>query len=66
MYQSAQSQESSKSPLRNQGAFSTSIVRRLKAQLADLQDIHSAVTAQLAEIERLPQRLGARAFAGSA
>lgn len=39
-----------------------SIVRRLKKQLADTDAIHQAATAQLAEIERLPQKLLAQAF----
>jgi type I restriction enzyme S subunit len=41
------------------------IVRRLKAQIAEVHQIQAAATAQLAEIERLPQRLLAQAFAGS-
>jgi type I restriction enzyme S subunit len=39
------------------------IVARLKTQLAEADAIHQAATAQLAEIERLPQRLLAQAFA---
>ena len=42
------------------------IARRLQAQLAEAAHIHAAAAAQLAEIERLPQRLLAQAFAGSA
>lgn len=39
-----------------------SIVRRLKKQLAETDAIHQAAIAQLAEIERLPQKLLAQAF----
>lgn len=39
------------------------IAARLKAQLAEADAIHQAAAAQLAEIERLPQRLLAQAFA---
>jgi type I restriction enzyme S subunit len=39
------------------------IVTRLKTQLTEADAIHQAATAQLAEIERLPQRLLAQAFA---
>lgn len=42
------------------------IVARLKAQLAEADAIAQAAAAQLAEIERLPQRLLARAFAAAA
>lgn len=42
------------------------IVTRLKAQLAEADAIAQAATAQLAEIERLPQRLLAQAFAAAA
>ncbi|WP_397572554.1 restriction endonuclease subunit S [Silanimonas sp.] len=41
------------------------IVRRLKAQLAEADAIAKAAAEQLAEIERLPQRLLARAFGGA-
>jgi type I restriction enzyme S subunit len=39
------------------------IVTRLKAQLTEADAIHQAAAAQLTEIERLPQRLLAQAFA---
>lgn len=39
------------------------IVTRLKAQLAEVETVRRAAAAQLAEIERLPQRLLAQAFA---
>ena len=39
------------------------IAARLKAQLAEVETARQAATAQLAEIERLPQRLLAQAFA---
>ncbi len=41
------------------------LVARLKTQLAEADAVHQAATAQLAEIERLPQRLLAQAFASS-
>lgn len=41
------------------------IATNLKAQLAEATAIHQAAVAQLAEIERLPQRLLAQAFAPS-
>jgi type I restriction enzyme S subunit len=41
------------------------LVARLKTQLAEADAIHHAATAQLAEIDRLPQRLLAQAFAPS-
>ena len=43
-------------------AVQQSIVRRLKKQLAETDAIHQAAIAQLAEIERLPQKLLAQAF----
>lgn len=42
------------------------IVTRLKSQLAEADAIAQAAAAQLAEIERLPQRLLAQAFAAAA
>lgn len=42
------------------------IVARLKAQLSEVDAARQAAQAQLAEIERLPQRLLAQAFAGQA
>ena len=39
---------------------------RLKAQLAEVETARQAARAQLTEIERLPQRLLAQAFDGSA
>jgi type I restriction enzyme S subunit len=41
------------------------IVRRLKAQLAEADAIAKAAAEQLAEVERLPQRLLAQAFGGA-
>lgn len=43
-----------------------SVVARLNAQLAEADAIAQAAAAQLAEIERLPQRLLAQAFAAAA
>lgn len=43
-----------------------SVVTRLKAQLAEADAIAQAAATQLAEIERLPQRLLARVFAAAA
>ncbi|TAL76006.1 MAG: hypothetical protein EPN56_11855 [Rhodanobacter sp.] len=40
--------------------------QRLQAQLAEADALHAAAVAQLAEIERLPQRLLAQAFASPA
>lgn len=42
------------------------IAARLKAQLAEVETARQAARAQLTEIERLPQRLLAQAFDGSA
>lgn len=42
------------------------LVQRLQAQLAEADALHAAAAAQLAEIERLPQRLLAQAFASPA
>ena len=42
------------------------IAQHLKAQLAEVENIHAAAAAQLAEIDRLPHRILAQAFAGSA
>lgn len=38
------------------------IIKRLNSQLAEVAAIHQAATAQLAEIEQLPQRILAQAF----
>ena len=42
------------------------IAQHLNARLAEVENIHTAAAAQLAEIDRLPQRILAQAFAGSA